>query len=248
MKYVGIIFDEYLNFQRHIKILNAKLKRANNLIAISRHYLTHKLLLQIYYGQFYSHLTYGCQLWGQNENALEQTISQQNKAVRLISFAHYQADSNPLFKNLKLLKLTDIVKYSNILFTHNTINNNSPRTFQDYFIFNEINHQHQTVNSLSSIYSIPAGSLKLPIYRSNSGLTSIKYICSSTWNSTLKNLSLENLEEIQSKSFLDEQNQYNKLKIHTEKAFPGILLTVSHQEYLLGIKDTPLFRSFSIFF
>jgi hypothetical protein len=38
VKYVGIIFDEYLNFQRHIKILNAKLKRANNLIAISRHY------------------------------------------------------------------------------------------------------------------------------------------------------------------------------------------------------------------
>ena len=147
MKYVGIIFDEYLNFQRHIKILNAKLKRANNLLAISRHYLTQKLLLQIYYGQLYSHLTYGCQLWGQNENALEQTISQQKKAVRLISFAHYQADSNPLFKNLKLLKLTDIVKYNNILFVHNTINNNSPRTFQDYFIFNETNHQHQTVKT-----------------------------------------------------------------------------------------------------
>ena len=212
VKYVGIIFDEYLNFQRHIKILNAKLKRANNLIAISRHYLTHKLLLQIYYGQFYSHLTYGCQLWGQNENALEQTISQQNKAVRLISFAHYQADSNPLFKNLKLLKLTDIVKYSNILFTHNTINNNSPRTFQDYFIFNEINHQHQTVNSLSSIYSIPAGSLKLPIYRSNSGLTSIKYICSSTWNSTLKNLSILNLEKYNQDPFW-----MNKTNIKTFK-------------------------------
>ena len=28
-----------------------------------------------YYGQFYSHINYGCQLWGQNENAIEQTFT-----------------------------------------------------------------------------------------------------------------------------------------------------------------------------
>ena len=39
VKYVGVIFDEHLTFKRHITLLNAKLKRANNLIAISRHYL-----------------------------------------------------------------------------------------------------------------------------------------------------------------------------------------------------------------
>ena len=142
-----MIFDGHLILQRHIKILNAKLKRANKLIAISSHYLTQTLLLQIYYRQLYSHLIYGCQ----NENAPEEK-SLIKKAVRLISFAHYHAEAYPLFKNLKLLKLTDIVKYDNILFTHNTI----PRTFQVYFIFNEANHQHQRVNSLTSSYSIPA--------------------------------------------------------------------------------------------
>ena len=195
IKYVGITFDEHLTFQRHIKLLNAKLKRANNLLAISRHYVSKELLLQIYYGQFYSHLTYGCQLWGQNENALEQTISLQNKAIRLISFAHYQAYCSPLFKNLNLLKLTDIIKCSNILFTHNTINNKSPTTFGDYFVFNETSHQHQTVNSLTSIYSIPPGSLILPNYRTNSGKSSIKYICSNIWNSTLKDLSKTYIEK-----------------------------------------------------
>ena len=44
IKYVGITFDEHLTFQRHIKLLNAKLKRANNLIAISRHYVSKELL------------------------------------------------------------------------------------------------------------------------------------------------------------------------------------------------------------
>ena len=102
-------------------------KRANNLIAVSRHYVPKELLLQIYYGQFYSHLTYGCQLWGQNGNRINQTSVLQRKAVRLMTFSHYQAHTNPLFNTLKVLKLTDIVKLNNILFTHNTINNKSPK-------------------------------------------------------------------------------------------------------------------------
>ena len=64
----------------------------------------------IYYYQFYSHLTYGCQLWGQKENEIDQTITLQKKAIRLITFSHYQAHSSPLFKELGLLKLTDIIK------------------------------------------------------------------------------------------------------------------------------------------
>ena len=79
-KYVGLVLDEYLDFKRHITLLNAKLKRAKNLIAISRNYVPKDLLMQIYYGQFYSHINYGCQLWGQNENATEQTVALQKKS------------------------------------------------------------------------------------------------------------------------------------------------------------------------
>ena len=38
IKYVGIVFDEFLTFNSQIKNMNTKLKRANNLISISRHY------------------------------------------------------------------------------------------------------------------------------------------------------------------------------------------------------------------
>ena len=182
VKYVGVIFDEHLTFKRHITLLNAKLKRANNLIAISRHYLAKKLLIQVYYTQFYSHLTCGNQLWGQNENSIEQTINLQKKAIRLISFAKHQEHSSPLFKELNLLKLTDMIKLNNILFAHDTINNNTPAIFKDYFTFNEVSHQHDTINRLNSNYSIPNGSLQVPDYRTKSGKSSIKYICSSIWN------------------------------------------------------------------
>ena len=136
VKYVGITFDEYLTFSSHISLMNAKLKRANNLIAISRHYLSKALLLQIYYGQFYSHLTYGCQLWGQGK--IDQTITLQKKAIRLITFSHYLAHTSTLFKELKLLKLPDIISMNNILFTHCTLNNRSPAIFNNFFKFKDI--------------------------------------------------------------------------------------------------------------
>ena len=219
VKYVGITFDEHLTFHEHIKLLNAKLKRANNLIAISRHYLSKELLIQIYYGQFYSHLTYGCQLWGQNENMIEQTITQQKKAIRLVSFAQHREHSSPLFKELNLLKIVDIVKQSNILFTHNTINAKNPSIFKDFFIFDEQTHEHETVNALNSTYSIPTGSLILPTYRNNAGKSSIRYICCSTWNSILKDLSIVNIEKYIKDPFWINKTNINILKDILKKHF-----------------------------
>ena len=45
VKYFGIIFDQHLKFQKQIKLLNARLKRRNNLLAISRHYVPKELLI-----------------------------------------------------------------------------------------------------------------------------------------------------------------------------------------------------------
>ena len=219
VKYVGITFDEYITFKRHITLLNSKLKRANNLIALSRHYLTKKLLMQIYYGQFYSHLNYGCQLWGQNENAISQTITLQKKAVRLLSFAHFQEHASPLFENLKLLKLTDIVKQNNIIFTHDTINGKTPPIFESYFIFNKTIHQHQTVNSLNSIYSLPTGSIKLPAYRTESGKSSIRFICCDIWNSTLKDLSMKYIDNYNKDPFWINKTNVKTLKHILQKHF-----------------------------
>ena len=212
VKYVGITFDEHLTFNNHIKLMNAKLKRANNLLAISRHYVSKDLLLQIYYGQFYSHLNYGCQLWGQNPNQTNQTFTLQKKAIRLIGFSHYQAHSSPLFKNLKILKLTDIVKSNNVLFTHNTLNNKSPTTFNDYFKIKQIHHQHMTTNNLSSTYSIPKGSLEKPNYNTKSGKSSIKYICSDNWNSVLKELSIKFPEKYSSSENWLQSTKINSLR------------------------------------
>ena len=76
-----------------------------------------------------------------------------------MSFAHFQEHCSTLVKELKLLKLNDIIKQSNILFTHNAINGKVSDIFKDYFTFNKVDHLHNTVDNLNSVYSIPKGSL-----------------------------------------------------------------------------------------
>ena len=80
IKYLGLILDEYLTWVPHINTVVSRLKRANNLLAIARHYVPRELLLQIYYGQFFSHVSYGCQIWGQN---LNETLAKKKQCASL---------------------------------------------------------------------------------------------------------------------------------------------------------------------
>lgn len=187
VKYVGITIDEHLTFEPHRKTLHAKLKRANNLLSISRHYVPKEILRQIYYGQFHSHLMYGSQIWGLNDNDNLKILTQQKKAIRKISFAHFEAHSAPLFKELGILQLPDIMRLNNITFVHNVMNNKAPKTFKDYFNLQPL-HSHDTVRNPNSVYSIPKGSLELPTTNLMVGRKGIKYACANTWNITLKEL------------------------------------------------------------
>jgi len=131
-------------------------------------------------------------MWGQDPNQLEKTYVLQKKAIRLITFSHYLEHSSPLFKQLKLLKLKDIIIMNNVIFTHNTLNNKSPLIFNDYFKTKTINHRPMTLNTM---YSIPKGSLEVPRTNTSFGAKSIRNICATQWNDLLRLLSIKNYSE-----------------------------------------------------
>ena len=112
------------------------------------------------------------------------------KAVRLMTFSHHLAHSNILFKELKVLKLTDIISLHNILFTHNALNNKTPAIFKDYFKSKQNFHRQFNQNSK---FSIPKGSLEIPKYKTKLGQLSIKFICSTEWNQFHRQLSINGL-------------------------------------------------------
>ena len=184
IKYLGLIFDEHLTFTKHIKFMNAKLKRTNNLLAISRHYLPPDLLKQIYYAQFHSYMSYGCQVWGCNPNSYSKTFTLQKKALRLLTFANKDAHSDPIFKELEIIKVKDLITSNNITFVHKTLNGNSPVHFDNYFEKVKPIHNYNTRRNPVSTHSIPLGSVSI----NKDSANTLQNKCAEDWNKILKTL------------------------------------------------------------
>ena len=75
VKYLGIQIGQHLNWNEHIKNITPKLTRAIGMLSKIHHYALKFLLKTIYYLIFNSHSIYACQVWGQNENCLKNSLS-----------------------------------------------------------------------------------------------------------------------------------------------------------------------------
>ena len=68
IKYLGIYLDEHLNGSAHAESIIPKLRRANDMLAKIRYFTSPQQTKSIYHAIFGSHMTYGCQIWGQSNN------------------------------------------------------------------------------------------------------------------------------------------------------------------------------------
>jgi len=177
IKYLGIILDPTLNWKHHCDTLSKKLKRANGMLMKIRHYVQKKELKSIYFALFSSHLSYGCQVWAQCNNMYTQRIFKlQNRAQRIIEFADFRDNANPLYKSNKILKLNDQVTSQNCLFVFDFLNKNLPQCFNTYFTRIDEIHQIQTISSR-------LGCLFLPRFATTKyGINSITRKCIVNWN------------------------------------------------------------------
>ncbi len=89
-----------------------------------------------------SHINYRILTWG---FVSDRILKLKKKAVRIISLSKYYALTDPLFKELKLLKVMDIYKLNELKFYHKYINNKLPEHFQQLPLTpNHTIHNHTT--------------------------------------------------------------------------------------------------------
>ena len=112
-KFLGIIFDSQLSWKAHASALESKLLMSKFLFQASKNILTQKLLCDVYYAHFYSHLIYGIETWGpmMSKKNLDRLFKIQKATVCIITNSKYNAHTDPIFRNNKLLKLNDIIKF-----------------------------------------------------------------------------------------------------------------------------------------
>jgi hypothetical protein len=130
VKYLGIYIDCHLNWKTQIHNISKKIQRSIGILSKLRYYVTFNILLQLYYSLIYPFLTFGTIVWGNTyESSLKSLVLLQKRVVRIITFSRYDEHTSPLFKNLGLLKLFDIIKMSNLLFMHDFYTNRLPTIF-----------------------------------------------------------------------------------------------------------------------
>ena len=176
--------DKYLSWDFHIHELSKKLSRANGILSKVRYNAPSETCLQVYYAIFFSHLIYGCNVWGlttqENLNKIEVL---QKKCVRILTFSHFTSCTNHLFTNLKLLKVNDIIKFHKLKLVYDFLENDLPSDLMN--LFRPGGEVHTTNLELNSARK---NLIHIPSINTNSyGNKSIKYHCAKLWNEMFKN-------------------------------------------------------------
>ena len=99
IKYLGMYIDKYLSWNYHILQLSKKF--SNGILSKLRHNAPIETCLQVYYAIFYSHLIYGCNIWGlTTEENLNKMEVLQKKCLRIMTFSVFNSHTNQLFIDL----------------------------------------------------------------------------------------------------------------------------------------------------
>ena len=139
--FLGIRISETLSWKDHISQLGTKLSKTIGVMSKIKNYVNSSILLKIYNSLILSRLHYGILCWGYDCHNI---FKLQKKAIRIICNSRYNSHTDPLFKQLNLLKIEDIFKVQCLKFFYKFENNKVPVYFQESFTFNRTNHNYVT--------------------------------------------------------------------------------------------------------
>ena len=139
IKFLGVYFDPSLNFKFHISTLKKKLSRALYALRTVKKTLNQKSLLLIYNSIFHCHLLYAIQIWSCSRSGpISELFKMQKAAIRIVAGAKYNSHTEPLFKELQILPLPDLITYNKIQFMQRFTQQFLPESFNDVWVRNAI--------------------------------------------------------------------------------------------------------------
>ena len=157
-KYLGLFFDENLNWKLHISYIKNKIAKAIGVFYKLSKLCCLKILKQIYYSIVFPHLYYGINCWGCSYDTNIKPIQiQQNRILRIILSLPPLTHTNLLYRELKLLKVKEIFKQQTFLFVYRYSHSLLPPAFNNYFTLVSSTHQYNTRHSQSN-YMLPMAS------------------------------------------------------------------------------------------
>ena len=143
VKYLGVWFDDKLNWSAHIQDLSLQLAKCSNMQSHIRDFVTGSTLAMLYYSFVYSRITYEITAWGTaSRNFPREVEVKQNNIIRTVTWNKKFSHVNHLYKQLNILKLVDAYKLELAKFMHKLFNNKLPKLRQQNFTKIELIHDY----------------------------------------------------------------------------------------------------------
>ena len=104
-------FSQKLTFKRHISYITSRLASISSLFYRVKHIIPEHIMKIMYHAHVSSILNYCNIIWANTyDNHLTPLIRMQKRIIRNIARADFLAHTDPLFQQLRLLKIIDIKK------------------------------------------------------------------------------------------------------------------------------------------
>ena len=127
-----------MNWNSHtLKIAN-KISRPLGVMNRLKRYLPISAMKLMYDSLILSHLQFGITNWGFEWDRISKL---QKRALRIMTNSKYNAHTEPLFKELHLLKVKDIFDVQCLKFWYKFVNKKLPNYFRDMFKYNHELHE-----------------------------------------------------------------------------------------------------------
>ena len=139
--FLGLTFDEHMSWNSHINKISIKITKTVGVLSRLKRFLPQDILLTIYNALIMPHIQYGILCWGHKSSRI---YNLQKRAMRLITNSKYNAHSEPIYKKLKCLKVSDIFTLKTLKLHYNIEKRTVPHYFLDMFKSNETTTHHNT--------------------------------------------------------------------------------------------------------
>ena len=127
--FLGLIINSHLTWNNHIQHISCKISRTLGVMYRLKHIYPQSVLLMLYNTLIITHFNYCLLIWGSKIEQNGHIHKLQKKALRIINHSDYVAHSEPLCKELSLLKVTDMFRVSLWKFYYKLMNNLLPQYF-----------------------------------------------------------------------------------------------------------------------
>ena len=152
-KFLGVYVDHKLTWKQHVEHLCLRISKSIGVLYAIRKCLTLSAKKMIYHSLVYPYLQYCSAVWGAAvDTTLNPLFLLQKRAIRIVNASNYLDHTHPIFKNLKLLKLKEIITLETCKFIHSQTNSPNPLIplqrhdhFHNYHTRNRLNLRITTV-------------------------------------------------------------------------------------------------------